>query len=203
MIGRSMTDSRAIAVSDDQQTLRTLGKGKPLLYLPDDRGAPVPEVVNKLAQTRLIVIPRLGSDANSHTLARLFNGSDAALCDVIACGRATDAALDLAGLHSEMIDKIVIDTPLMARGFTDHVSPAGLAAQMLIVIGDRAPQASVESALALKRKFERSHLAYVYEATNTVIDSQPGRYETVVFDFLERGVAFVLKPDKFKASASA
>jgi hypothetical protein len=197
-----MTDSsRAIAVSDDQQTLRMLGKGKPLLYLPDDRGAPVPEVVNKLAQTRLIVIPRLDSDANSHMLAQLFNGSDAALCDVIACGRATDAALHLASLHSEMIDKIVIDTPLMARGFTDQVSPAGLAAQMLIVIGDRAPQASVESALALKRKFERSHLAYVYEATNTVIDTQPGRYETVVFDFLERGVAFVLKPDKFKASA--
>ena len=89
----------------------------------------------------------------------------------------------------------------MARGFTDRVSPTGLAAQMLIVIGDRAPEASVESALALKRKFERSHLAYVYEATNTVIDSQPGRYEAVVFDFLERGVAFVLKPDKFKASA--
>jgi hypothetical protein len=201
MIRRSMTDSPAIAVSDDQQTLRTLGKGKPLLYLPDDRSAPVPEVVNKLAQSRLIIIPLPGSDADSQSLALLLNGSDAALCDVIACGRATDAALNLAGLHSEMIDKIVIDTPLVARGFTDRVSPAGLAAQMLIVIGDRAPQASVESALALKRKFERSHLAYVYEATNTVIDSQPGRYETVVFDFLERGVAFVLKPDKFKASA--
>ena len=201
MIGRSMTDSRAVAVSDDQQTLRTLGKGKPLLYLPDDRGAPVPEVVNKLAQTRLIVIPRLGSDANSHTLARLFNGSDATLCDVIACGRATDAALDLAGLHSEMIDKIVIDTPLVAGGFTDRVSSIGIAAQMLIILGDQAQEASVESALALKRKFESSHLAYVYEATNTVIDSQPGRYETVVFDFLERGGAFVLKPDKFKASA--
>jgi hypothetical protein len=196
-----MTDSPAIAVSDDQQTLRTLGKGKPLLYLPDDRSAPVPEVVNKLAQSRLIIIPLPGSDADSQSLALLLNGSDAALCDVIACGRATDAALNLAGLHSEMIDKIVIDTPLLARGFTDRVSPAGLAAQMLIVIGDRAPQASVESALALKRKFERSHLAYVYEATNTVIDSQPRRYETVVFDFLERGVAFVLKPDKFKASA--
>jgi hypothetical protein len=196
-----MTDSPAIAVSDDQQTLRTLGKGKPLLYLPDDRSAPVPEVVNKLAQSRLIIIPLPGSDADSQSLALLLNGSDAALCDVIACGRATDAALNLAGLHSEMIDKIVIDTPLVARGFTDRVSPAGLAAQMLIVIGDRAPQASVESALALKRKFERSHLAYVYQATNTVIDSQPGRYETVVFDFLERGVAFVLKPDKFKASA--
>jgi hypothetical protein len=196
-----MTDSPAIAVSDDQQTLRTLGKGKPLLYLPDDRSAPVPEVVNKLAQSRLIIIPLPGSDADSQSLALLLNGSDAALCDVIACGRATDAALNLAGLHSEMIDKIVIDTPLVARGFTDRVSPAGLAAQMLIVIGDRAPQASVESALALKRKFERSHLAYVYEATNTVIDSQPRRYETVVFDFLERGVAFVLKPDKFKASA--
>jgi hypothetical protein len=201
MIRRSMTDSPAIAVSDDQQTLRTLGKGKPLLYLPDDRSAPVPEVVNKLAQSRLIIIPLPGSDADSQSLALLLNGSDAALCDVIACGRATDAALNLAGLYSEMIDKIVIDTPLVARGFTDRVSPAGLAAQMLIVIGDRAPQASVESALALKRKFERSHLAYVYEATNTVIDSQPGRYETVVFDFLERGVAFVLKPDKFKASA--
>jgi hypothetical protein len=201
MIRRSMTDSPAIAVSDDQQTLRTLGKGKPLLYLPDDRSAPVPEVVNKLAQSRLIIIPLPGSDADSQSLALLLNGSDAALCDVIACGRAIDAALNLAGLHSEMIDKIVIDTPLVARGFTDRVSPAGLAAQMLIVIGDRAPQASVESALALKRKFERSHLAYVYEATNTVIDSQPGRYETVVFDFLERGVAFVLKPDKFKASA--
>jgi len=201
MIRRSMTDSPAIAVSDDQQTLRTLGKGKPLLYLPDDRSAPVPEVVNKLAQSRLIIIPLPGSDADSQSLALLLNGSDAALCDVIACGRATDAALNLAGLHSEMIDKIVIDTPLVARGFTDRVSPAGLAAQMLIVIGDRAPQASVESALALKRKFERSHLAYVYQATNTVIDSQPGRYETVVFDFLERGVAFVLKPDKFKASA--
>jgi hypothetical protein len=201
MIRRSMTDSPAIAVSDDQQTLRTLGKGKPLLYLPDDRSAPVPEVVNKLAQSRLIIIPLPGSDADSQSLALLLNGSDAALCDVIACGRATDAALNLAGLHSEMIDQIVIDTPLVARGFTDRVSPAGLAAQMLIVIGDRAPQASVESALALKRKFERSHLAYVYEATNTVIDSQPGRYETVVFDFLERGVAFVLKPDKFKASA--
>jgi hypothetical protein len=149
----------------------------------------------------LIIIPLPGSDADSQSLALLLNGSDAALCDVIACGRATDAALNLAGLHSEMIDKIVIDTPLVARGFTDRVSPAGLAAQMLIVIGDRAPQASVESALALKRKFERSHLAYVYEATNTVIDSQPRRYETVVFDFLERGVAFVLKPDKFKASA--
>ena len=196
-----MTDSRAMMVSENEQTLRTLGKGKPLLFLPDDRSAPVPEVVNKLAQTRLIVIPRLGSDADSQSLAQLFDGSDAALCDVIACGRATEVALNLAGLHSEMIDKIVIDTPLMARGFTDHVSPAGLAAQMLIVIGDRAPQASVESALALKRKFERSHLAYVYEATNTVIDSQPGRYETVVFDFLERGAAFVLKPDKFKASA--
>jgi hypothetical protein len=196
-----MTDSPAIAVSDDQQTLRTLGKGKPLLYLPDDRSAPVPEVVNKLAQSRLIIIPLPGSDADSQSLALLLNGSDAALCDVIACGRATDAALNLAGLHSEMIDKIVIDTPLVARGFTDRVSPAGLAAQMLIVIGDRAPQASVESALALKRKFERSHLAYVYEATNTVIDSQPRRYETVVFDFLERGVAFVLKADKFKASA--
>ena len=72
---------------------------------------------------------------------------------------------------------------------------------MLIILGDQAQKACVKSALALKRKFERSHLAYVYEATNTVIESQPGRYETVVFDFLERGRGFVLKPDKSKASA--
>jgi hypothetical protein len=70
---------------------------------------------------------------------------------------------------------------------------------MLIILGDQAQEASVESALALKRKFESSHLAYVYQATNTVIDSQPERYETVVFDFLERGGGFVLKPAKAPA----
>jgi hypothetical protein len=201
MIGRVMTDGQVMKVSDNQQALCTLGKGKPLLYLPDDRSAPVPQIVDKLAQIRLIAIPQPGSEAESQMLARLFNGSNATLCDVIACGRATEAALHLVGSHSEMIDKIVIDTPLVARGFTDRVSPTSLAAQMLIVIGDRAPQGSIETALALKRKFERSHLAYIYDATKTVIDSQPGRYETVVFDFLQRGAAFVLKSDKSKAPA--
>jgi hypothetical protein len=197
----AMTDSQAKIISDNQQTVRTLGQGKPLLYLPDDRSASVPQVINKLAETRLIGIPQPGSEAESQMLARLFNGSNATLCDVIACGRATEAALHLVGSHAEMIDKLVIDTPLVARSFTDRVSPTSLAAQMLIVIGDRAPQDSVETALALKRKFERSQLAYVYDATKTVIDSQPGRYETVVFDFLERGAAFVLKSDKSKPSA--
>jgi hypothetical protein len=196
-----MTDSRAMTISENSQTVRTLGKGKPLLYLPDDRGAPVPQVVNKLAQTRLIAIPLRGTDTGRQTLAQLFDGSDATLCDVIACGHAAETALHFAALHSEMIDKIVIDTPLVTGGFTDRVSSIGVAAQMLIILGDQAQEASVESALALKRKFERSHLAYVYQATNTVIDSQPGRYETVVFDFLERGVGFVLKPDKSKAPA--
>jgi hypothetical protein len=196
-----MTDSRAMTISENSQTVRTLGKGKPLLYLPDDRGAPVPQVVNKLAQTRLIAIPLRGTDTGRQTLAQLFDGSDATLCDVIACGHAAETALHFAALHSEMIDKIVIDTPLVTGGFTDRVSSIGVAAQMLIILGDQAQEASVESALALKRKFERSHLAYVYQATNTVIDSQPGRYETVVFDFLERGEGFVLKPDKSKAPA--
>jgi hypothetical protein len=196
-----MTDSRAMTISENSQTVRTLGKGKPLLYLPDDRGAPVPQVVNKLAQTRLIAIPLRGTDTGRQTLAQLFDGSDATLCDVIACGHAAETALHFAALHSEMIDKIVIDTPLVTGGFTDRVSSIGVAAQMLIILGDQAQEASVESALALKRKFERSHLAYVYQATNTAIDSQPGRYETVVFDFLERGVGFVLKPDKSKAPA--
>lgn len=201
MIGRVMTDSRAMTVSENSQTVRTLGNGKPLLYLPDDRSAPVPQVVNKLAQTRLIAIPLRGTDTCRQTLAQLFDGSDATLCDVIACGHAAETALHFAALHSEMIDKIVIDTPLVTGGFTDRVSSIGVAAQMLIILGDQAQEASVKSALALKRKFERSHLAYVYQATNTVIDSQPGRYETVVFDFLERGVGFVLKPDKSKAPA--
>jgi hypothetical protein len=196
-----MTSSRAMTVSENSQTVRTLGKGKPLLYLPDDRSAPVPQVVNKLAQTRLIAIPLRGTDTGRQTLAQLFDGSDATLCDVIACGHAAETALHFAALHSEMIDKIVIDTPLVTGGFTDRVSSIGVAAQMLIILGDQAQEASVESALALKRKFERSHLAYVYQATNTVIDSQPGRYETVVFDFLERGEGFVLKPDKSKAPA--
>jgi hypothetical protein len=196
-----MTDSRAMTVSENSQTVRTLGKGKPLLYLPDDRSAPVPQVVNKLAQTRLIAIPLRGTDTGRQTLAQLFDGSDATLCDVIACGHAAETALHFAALHSEMIDKIVIDTPLVTGGFTDRISSIGVAAQMLIILGDQAQEASVESALALKRKFERSHLAYVYQATNTVIDSQPGRYETMVFDFLERGEGFVLKPDKSKAPA--
>jgi hypothetical protein len=196
-----MTDSRAITISENSQTVRTLGKGKPLLYLPDDRSAPVPRVVNKLAQTRLIAIPLRGTDPGRQTLAQLFDGSDATLCDVIACGHAAETALHFAALHSEMIDKVVIDTPLVAGGFTDRVSSIGIAAQMLIILGDQAQEASVESALALKRKFESSHLAYVYQATNTVIDSQPERYETVVFDFLERGGGFVLKPDKSKATA--
>jgi hypothetical protein len=196
-----MTDSRVMTISENPQTVRTLGKGKPVLYLPDDRGAPIPQVINKLAQTRLIAIPLTGGDTAPQTLAQIFNCSDAALWDVIACGRAAEGALHFAALHSEMIDKIVIDTPLVPRIVTDHVSTIGLSAQLLIVIGDRAPEASVESALALKRKVQRSHLAYVYDATNTVIDSQPGRYETVVFDFLERGVGFVLKPDKSKAPA--
>jgi hypothetical protein len=190
-----------MTVSENSQTVRTLGKGKPLLYLPDDRSAPVPQVVNKLAQTRLIAIPLRGTDTGRQTLAQLFDGSDATLCDVIACGHAAETALHFAALHSEMIDKIVIDTPLVAGGFTDRVSSIEVAAQMLIILGDQAQEASVESALALKRKFERSHLAYVYQATNTVIDSQPGRYETMVFDFLERGEGFVLKPDKSKAPA--
>lgn len=196
-----MTDSRAMTVSENSQTVRTLGKGKPLLYLPDDRSAPVPQVVNKLAQTRLIAIPLRGTDTRRQTLAQLFDGSDATLCDVIACGHAAETALHFAALHSKMIDKIVIDTPLVTGDFTDRVSSIGVAAQMLIILGDQAQEASVELALALKRKFERSHLAYVYEATNTVIDSQPGRYETMVFDFLERGEGFVLKPDKSKAPA--
>jgi hypothetical protein len=194
-----MTDSRAITISENSQTVRTLGKGKPLLYLPDDRSAPVPRVVNKLAQTRLIAIPLRGTDPGRQTLAQLFDGSDATLCDVIACGHAAETALHFAALHSEMIDKVVIDTPLVAGGFTDRVSSIGIAAQMLIILGDQAQEASVESALALKRKFESSHLAYVYQATNTVIDSQPERYETVVFDFLERGGGFVLKPAKAPA----
>jgi hypothetical protein len=196
-----MTDSRAITISENSQTVRTLGKGKPLLYLPDDRSAPVPRVVNKLAQTRLIAIPLRGTDPGRQTLAQLFDGSDATLCDVIACGHAAETALHFAALHSEMIDKVVIDTPLVAEGFTDRVFPIGISAQILIIVGDQAQEASVESALALKRKFENSHLAYVYQATNTVIDSQPERYETVVFDFLERGGGFVLKPDKSKATA--
>jgi hypothetical protein len=196
-----MTDSRAMTISENSQTVRTLGKGKPLLYLPDDRGAPVPQVVNKLAQTRLIAIPLRGTDTGRQTLAQLFDGSDATLCDVIACGHSAETALHFAALHSEMIDKVVIDTPLVAGGFTGRVSSIGIAAQMLIILGDQAQEASVESALALKRKFESSHLAYVYQATNTVIDSQPERYETVVFDFLERGGGFVLKPDKPKAPA--
>jgi hypothetical protein len=196
-----MTDSRAITISENSQTVRTLGKGKPLLYLPDDRSAPVPQVVNKLAQTRLIAIPLRGTDTGRQTLAQVFNGSDATLCDVIACGHAAETALHFAALHSEMIDKVVIDTPLVAEGFTDRVFPIGISAQMLIIVGDQAQEASVESALALKRKFENSHLAYVYQATNTVIGSQPERYETVVFDFLERGGGFVLKPDKSKAIA--
>jgi len=190
-----------MTVSENSQTVRTLGKGKPLLYLPDDRSAPVPQVVNKLAQTRLIAIPLRGTDTGRQTLAQLFDGSDATLCDVIACGHAAETALHFAALHSEMIDKIVIDTPLVTGGFTDRISSIGVAAQMLIILGDQAQEASVESALALKRKFERSHLAYVYQATNTVIDSQPRRYETMVFDFLERGEGFVLKPDKSKAPA--
>jgi hypothetical protein len=194
-----MTDSRAKMISVNSQTVRTLGKGKPLLYLPDDRSAPVPRVVNKLAQTRLIAIPLRGTDIGRQTLAQLFDGSDATLCDVIACGHAAETALHFAALHSEMIDKVVIDTPLVAGGFTDRVSSIGIAAQMLIILGDQAQEASVESALALKRKFESSHLAYVYQATNTVIDSQPERYETVVFDFLERGGGFVLKPAKAPA----
>jgi hypothetical protein len=194
-----MTDSRAKMISVNSQTVRTLGKGKPLLYLPDDRSAPVPRVVNKLAQTRLIAIPLRGTDTGRQTLAQLFDGSDATLCDVIACGHAAETALHFAALHSEMIDKVVIDTPLVAGGFTDRVSSIGIAAQMLIILGDQAQEASVESALALKRKFESSHLAYVYQATNTVIDSQPERYETVVFDFLERGGGFVLKPAKAPA----
>jgi hypothetical protein len=196
-----MTDSRAMTISENSQTVRTLGKGKPLLYLPDDRSAPVPRVVNKLAQTRLIAIPLRGTDPGRQTLAQLFDGSDATLCDVIACGHAAETALHFAALHSEMIDKVVIDTPLVAEGFTDRVFPIGISAQILIIVGDQAQEASVESALALKRKFENSHLAYVYQATNTVIDSQPERYETVVFDFLERGGGFVLKPDKSKATA--
>jgi hypothetical protein len=196
-----MTDSRAITISENSQTVRTLGKGKPLLYLPDDRSAPVPRVVNKLAQTRLIAIPLRGTDPGRQTLAQLFDGSDATLCDVIACGHAAETALHFAALHSEMIDKVVIDTPLVAEGFTDRVFPIGISAQILIIVGDQAQEASVESALALKRKFENSHLTYVYQATNTVIDSQPERYETVVFDFLERGGGFVLKPDKSKATA--
>jgi hypothetical protein len=194
-----MTDSRAKMISVNSQTVRTLGKGKPLLYLPDDRSAPVPRVINKLAQTRLIAIPLRGTDTGRQTLAQLFDGSDATLCDVIACGHAAETALHFAALHSEMIDKVVIDTPLVAGGFTDRVSSIGIAAQMLIILGDQAQEASVESALALKRKFESSHLAYVYQATNTVIDSQPERYETVVFDFLERGGGFVLKPAKAPA----
>jgi hypothetical protein len=194
-----MTDSRAKMITENSQTVRTLGKGKPLLYLPDDRSAPVPQVVNKLAQTRLIAIPLRGTDTGRQTLAQLFDRSDDTRCDVIACGHAAETALHFAALHSEMIDKVVIDTPLVAEGFTDRVFPIGISAQILIIVGDQAQEASVESALALKRKFENSHLAYVYQATNTVIDSQPERYETVVFDFLERGGGFVLKPAKAPA----
>ena len=117
MIGRVMTDSRAMTASENSQTLRSLGKDKPLLYLPDDRSAAVPQVLSKLAQTRLIAIPLPGADIGSQTLAQLFNSPDITLCDVIACGHAAEIALHFVALHPDLINKIVIDTPLVAGGF--------------------------------------------------------------------------------------
>jgi hypothetical protein len=171
---------------------------KPLLYLAEKGALPAP--IQKLARVRTVAAPKHGTDGGE-ALTKLFEDAGGMPCDVIATGLATESALRLAKQYPDMIDKLVIDTPLVENAAQSVDSLESLAAQLLIVIGDRAPQTSAQNAVALKRKFDRSHLAYVYDATDTVVDSQPERYETVVFDFLERGVAFVLKPDKTKSPA--
>jgi hypothetical protein len=199
-----MTESRTITIPGSGHTYLTFGNGKPLLYLPVDRSAPMPDVISKFAATRRIAVPLPVSAADGDSEARILKhvcaSSDGAPCDIIASGRAAESAIRLAVLHPEMIDKLVIDTPQL-EGNTTAGLPYQLAprsVQLLILIGTQAPERCAQSASALRRQFERPHLAYVYEATTTVADSQPGRYENVVFDFLERGGAFVLKPEKSK-----
>ena len=168
---------------------------KPLLYLAESDALPAP--IQKLASTRTVAAPKSRA-GDGEALARLVKHAGGTLCDIIATGRAANSALRLATQHPDMIDKLVIDTPVVEDAAKSADEPQSLTAQLLIVLGDKAPQACKQTAVALKRKLERSHLAYVYDATDTVVDSQPERYETVVFDFLERGVAFVLKPDKVR-----
>lgn len=173
--------------------------GKPLLYLSDDRNAALPGAIEALASARTVATSPAGKD--SETLAQLVNRAGGDLCDVIATGRAAVSALDLAARHPEMIDKLVLDTPVLNGDTTSGPDPESLTAQLLIVLGDKAPQASATDAVALRRKYERAHLAYVYDATDSAVDSQPERYRTLVLDFLQRGVAFVLKPDKAATTA--
>jgi len=189
--------SRA-SVEGNNGTLEYLvaGDGKVVFYLSESPSKDIPAAIGRFSATRRVVVP--AETVGAERIVGIIDGLGDGTCDVIAFGAAASTGLQLAALLPGKVDKLVLETPSLAsqsdalqKLVAEPLFDNG--ARMLTVIGSQCSEEAHKTAIGLKSSFQRSHLAFVYEAGENVAETQPLRYGNLVSDFLQKGGAYVIK----------
>jgi len=174
------------------------GDGRPVIVFPAKDADSSNSLLTKLAESRRVIClnPSSSDFAAANQLAqklpRTFARMGIGQCSVIGISAGAPPALALAIAAPELIDRLILLSPLQLFEGAQLQDLAGVKAATLVLVGTRDASGAIEAGRLYREKIGSCHLSFVYGAGHAVADDRPGACLESVVQFLEQGEQFII-----------
>jgi len=155
-------------------------------------------LLTKLADSRRVIClnPSSSDFAAANQLAqklpRAFAGMGIGQYSVIGISAGARPALALAIAAPELIDRLILLSPLQLFEGTELLDLAGVKTATLVLVGTRDTSGAIEAGRLCRERIGSCHLSLVYGAGHAVADDRPEACLDSVVQFLEQGEQFII-----------
>lgn len=174
------------------------GDGHPVIVFPAKDGAFPDSLLTKLAASRRVIClnPFTGDFAAANQLAQKLPGAFGRMgieqCSAIGISAGARPAFALAISAPELIDRLILLSPLQLFEGAELLDLAGVKAATLVLVGTRDTSVAIEAGRLCRERIGSCHLSLVYGAGHAVVDDRPEACLDSVVQFLEQGEQFII-----------
>jgi pimeloyl-ACP methyl ester carboxylesterase len=174
------------------------GNGDPVIVFPAKAGDFAGPLLARIAESYRVISLNV-SDHDFATANRLAEELPGALhglrierCSLIGISAGADPALALAIAAPELIDRLILLSPLQPSEATGSRDPAGIKTATLVLVGTRDNSGAIEMGRRCREKIPSCHLSFVYGAGHELTSDRAEACLDPILQFLDEGEQFII-----------